>query len=179
MVLNQHTFMGVKLFDLVQFHSVDTEFARKLSNGTVFSISRTDFLEADAAMATERISSGAMECFAELLRQKLDTYPRELLEDEDEFQNLFWRNWEDLLNEYGVPYYQDDTLDNYAVGDRVFISSQSSPESNEWGTIVAMPVPGNPAEETFDDPEPFMTVKIDGTDNTVQVHVDDIIKLIE
>jgi hypothetical protein len=112
----------------------DREFTRTAERvNRTFSISRSDYREAPAPMATDLISDDAMERIADYLRDVFQTYNPRNIETDDEFDEAFWKEQEDFLVDIGIPYYEDDTTDLYKVGERVFHIGM---RGNCYGTIV-------------------------------------------
>lgn len=122
-------------------------------------LSRADFFEAGAAMATVFLTDEAMAWAAKRVAEELDDYPQKRIADDEAFDNAFWKEYERFLTvAYEVPYYEDATLNDFKVGDRVFVKGIAG---GTYGNVAELPEPPKDNEVVDDGDFTEMKVKTD------------------
>lgn len=71
-------------------------------------ISRADFEDAPEPMQCWYLSDEAMQAIAEQITQAMAQYEPDYIRITDDFDSAFWREEEEALRAFGVPYYSDE-----------------------------------------------------------------------
>ena len=115
---------------------MDKKFQRKLlESKRTIELARSDFRDAGDAMMTDLISDEAMAELSVEVAMALDSYPKANIRRKDDFDDAFWRECEKVLVKNGVPYFEDATLADFKVGDRVFVKASAG---STYGTVVEL-----------------------------------------
>jgi hypothetical protein len=126
-------------FDQLGSNTVDLYqvFARKLlESGRTIEITRSDLRDATDPMLTDYISDEAMHEMLVDIAMKLDNRDQESIRRQDDFDLAFWRDMESVFVANGVPYISDASLDDFKVGDRVFVKGMTG---STYGTVAELP----------------------------------------
>lgn len=136
---------------------LNQKFSRKLLEGRrrTIEISRDDFRSAPDPMFTDFISDKAMEELCVDVAMRLDNRNQGSIRLTDDFNAAFWEDWESVLRHYGVPYVDDATLNDFKVGDRVFVNGVTG---STYGTVAELPEPPT-VDEVVDDGD-YTTMKV-------------------
>ena len=149
-------------FDQLGTVTVDLnkKFSRKLLEGRrrTIEITRDDFRSAPDPMLTDFISDKAMEELCVDVAMRLDNRDKGSIRLTDDFNAAFWEDWESVLRHYGVPYVEEATLNDFKVGDRVFVKGVAG---STYGTVVELPEPPKVDEVVDDGDYTTMTVETD------------------
>lgn len=139
---------------------LNKEFSRKLLEGRrrTITITRDDYRSAPDPMLTDYISDRAMEELCVDVAMRLDNRNQGSIRLKDDFDAAFWEDWESVLRHYGVPYIEDATLNDFKVGDRVFVKGVAG---STYGTVAALPKAPKVDENADDGDYTTMTVKTD------------------
>ena len=162
MKLEQTKISGTEVNVFVPFNELGStqidmnkKFNRKLlESKRTIELARSDFRDAGDAMLTDFISDDAMAELSVEVAMALDSYPKANIRRKDDFDDAFWREWETVLVKNGVPYFEDATLADFKVGDRVFVKGVAG---STYGTVVGLPEIPNNDDGDFTE----MTVKTD------------------
>jgi len=119
---------------------MNQKFSRRLLEGLrrTIEITRDDFRSASAPMFTDFISDAAMKELCVDVAMRLDNRNQGSIRRTDDFNAAFWEDWESVLCHYGVPYIEDATLNDFKVGDRVFVKGVAW---STFGTVAELPAP--------------------------------------
>ena len=71
-------------------------------------ICRSDFEDAPEAMQCWYLSDETMQTIADQMSQAMTQYEKEYIRSNDDFDAAFWREEEEALRAFGVPYYSDE-----------------------------------------------------------------------
>lgn len=71
-------------------------------------ICRSDFEDAPEPMQCWYLSDEAMQAIAEQITQAMTQYEPDYIRITDDFDSAFWREEEEALRAFGVPYYSDE-----------------------------------------------------------------------
>lgn len=134
-------------------------FSRKLlESGRKISITRSDLRDAPSPMLTDYISDEAMQELLVDIAMKLDNRDQRSIARHDDFDAAFWQDMESVFATNGVPYVDDATLNDFKVGDRVFVKGVAG---STYGTVAELPEPPKDDESVDDGEFTTMTVKND------------------
>lgn len=134
-------------------------FSRKLlESGRKISITRSDLRDAPSPMLTDYISDEAMQELLVDIAMKLDNRDQRTIARHDDFDAAFWQDMESVFATNGVPYIDDATLNDFKVGDRVFVKGVAG---STYGTVAELPEPPKDDESVDDGEFTTMTVKTD------------------
>lgn len=123
-------------------------FARKLlESGRKISIARADLRDAVDPMLTDYISDEAMQELLVDIAMKLDNRDQRTIVRYDDFDAAFWQDMESVFVANGVPYISDATLNDFKVGDRVFVKGMTG---STYGTVAELPASPT-VDEVVDD----------------------------
>lgn len=133
------------------------KFSRRLLEGCrrTIEITRDDFRSASAPMFTDFISDTAMKELCVDVSMRLDNRNQCSIRRIDDFNAAFWEDWESVLRHYGVPYIEDAMINDFKVGDRVFVKGVAG---STYGTVAELPEPPK-VDEVVDDGD-YTTMKV-------------------
>lgn len=139
---------------------LNKKFSRRLLEGRrrTIEITRDDFRSAPDPMFTDVISDKAMEELCVDVAMRLDNRNQGSIRRTDDFDAAFWEAWESVLCHYGVPYIDDATLNDFKVGDRVFVKGVAG---STYGTVAELPEPPKVDENSDDGDYTTLKVKTD------------------
>ncbi len=168
MILKQKTINNFAVF--VPFEELgtakvrpDEEFTAKLKTGRELYFYRSDFLDAPSPMATNYLSADAMRFLAKYVADGIDAAG---FEDDrsDKVDEMMWADEERILHNYfDVPYYEDDSLENYSEGDEVYAGY------GQYGSIVSVPSKTTATPNCVD-------VRLHDSGTVFSVNIDNIVK---
>ena len=134
-------------------------FSRKLlESGRKISITRSDLRDSPVPMLTDYISDEAMQELLVDIAMNMDNRDQRTIARQDDFDAAFWQDMESVFATNGVPYVEDATLNDFKVGDRVFVKGVAG---STYGTVAELPEPPKDDESVDDGEFTTMTVKTD------------------
>ena len=164
MILKQTSIGKTNIKLYVPFNELGTakidlgkSFSRRLLEGRrrTISISRDDFRSAPDPMLTDFISDRAMEELCVEVAMRLDNRNQASIRRQDDFDAAFWQDMESVFAINGVPYLDDANLNDFKVGDRVFVKGMTG---STYGTVAELPEP--PKDDECVDDCDFTTMKV-------------------